>query len=175
MPTNETKRRLAAAGMFILPLVLVKATAMFLGGTGPAEVAAAPAPAAPTVTPVPVASAPSAPRAWTDGQRQAAEHIARLHDEEFGSTPLFYQSRGAEAAVVFEDPDLPPPPEFILQAVLSSSTGNTALIDGQALRVGDRVGETDWQIIEIDAQTRTVTVLDPRTERTEAVSVRSLP
>ncbi|MDY7107207.1 MAG: hypothetical protein SYC29_01085 [Planctomycetota bacterium] len=175
MPTSETKRRLAAAGMFVLPLVLVKATAMFLGGTGPAEVAAAPTPAMPAVTPPPIEPAREIAGARTDGQQQAAEHIARLHAEDFGSTPLYYQSRDEEAEVVFEHPDLPPPPEFILQAVLASSSGNTALIDGEALRVGDRLGDTDWQLIEIDVEARTVTVLDPRTERTEKRSVRGLP
>jgi hypothetical protein len=172
MPTIETRRRLAAAGMFILPLVLVKATAMFLGGTGPAEVAAAPAVAIPAPLATPMAGAPPA---RTEEQEQAAAHIARLHEEPFGSSPLYYQSRGDEGEVVFENPELPPPPEFILQAVLASSAGNTALIDGKALRVGDRLGDTDWQIIEIDVEGRTVTVLDPRTDRTETRAVRSPP
>jgi hypothetical protein len=175
MPTNETKRRLAAVGMFILPIVLVKATALFLSGTGPAEVAAMPAAAPTPAMPAPIEPVAGPARTWTGGQRQAAEHVAHLREEAFGSTPLYYSARGGEGEMVFVDPDLSPPPDFILQAVLASSAGNVALIDGEALRIGARVGDTDWQIIEIDAEARTVTVFDPRAERTETLSVRGLP
>jgi hypothetical protein len=171
MATNETKRRLAVGGMFFLPLVLVKATAMFLGGTGPVEVSAAPAAAAPA----PVEPIITLHRAWTERERAAAQHIAQLHDEPFGATPLYYEPRGGEAVVVFEDPEILSAPEFIVQAVLSSSAGNTALIDGRPLRVGDALGETGWQITEIDAEARSVTIWDPHTDRTATRSVQGLP
>lgn len=171
MPTNETKRRLAVGGMFILPLVLVKATALFLGGTGPVEVSAAPAAA----VPAPVAPIMSTQRRWTEREQAAARHIAQLHGEPFGSTPLYYEPRGGETVVVFEDPEVLSAPDFIVQAVLSSSAGNTALIDGRPLRVGAALGETGWQITEIDAEARSVTIWDPRTDRTATRSVQTLP
>ena len=169
MPTIETKRRLAAGGMFILPLVLVKVTALMIGGTGPAQVAAAPD----VADPAPLQPVMLAERAWSDEQRAAARHIAELMDEPFGPTPLYYEPRGRESVPIFEDPQSDPAPEFIVQAILSSAAGNTALIDGEAYRVGDVIGRTEWRIIAIDGAARSVTVLDPRTDRTETRSVQT--
>jgi hypothetical protein len=157
--------------MFFLPLVLVKATALFLGGTGPAEVSAAPAAA----IPAPVAPITSTQRRWTEREQAAAEHISQLRDEPFGATPLYFEPRGGEVVVAFEDPEILSAPAFIVQAVLSSSAGNTALIDGRPLRVGDALGETGWQIAEIDAEARSVTIRDTHTDRTATRSVRGLP
>jgi hypothetical protein len=169
MPTIETKRRLTAGGMFILPLVLVKATALVVGGTGPAQVAAAPD----VADPAPLQPVMLAERAWSDEQRAAVRHIAELHEKPFGPTPLYYEPRDRESAPIFEDPRFDPAPEFIVQAILSSASGDTALINGKAYHVGDVIEQTEWRIIAIDGSARSVTILDPRTDQTTTRSVQT--
>ena len=168
MPTNETKRRLAACGMFVLPLVLVQATAVLLGGGSPAPVAAAPQP----VIPPALFPAQGPPSASSESGRALAEYVRALRDQPFGPVPLYYPARDDGSAAPESGPAIEAAPEWRIQAVMAAASGNIALINGKARRVGDIVGESGWVIVEIDPQTRSVTIEDPRTHRRDTRSVK---
>src|SRR5205809_614432 len=99
MPSPDINRRLTAAGLFLFPVVLVKAAGLYLVRTGPAT------------------------------------------------------------------------PKFVLQAILSSSQGKTALIDGKPYRAGDEVRGSGWIVQEITAESRSVTLKDAASEHTITISV----
>jgi len=170
MPTAETKRRIVSCVMFVLPLVLVKSAGMVLGGPGPSSAAAAPSESAAGVG---AAVSPRADPEPSGAEEAAVRYIASLREEPFGPSPLYFQREEATAPEVEEgEPELTPPPEFTVQAIMASSSGNTALINGRPHRVDDPVGGTSWVIIGIDAAARSVTIEDSETGRTETRGVQ---
>jgi hypothetical protein len=163
MLTSEGKRKLAAAGMFAMPIVLVWATGVMFGGPASVKAEPAPVPVAPPTNPVPV-SANIAPEI-----KAAIDHIAASSDVPFGATPFLHGRRPDDPG--HEDPELEPLPEFTLKAVMASSTGNRALIDGRAYRVNDTIADTTWIVTAIDALSRTVTLEDPESKRAYTLEV----
>lgn len=166
MLTADTKRNLAAAAVFALPIGFVLVAANMLGG-GPTAAQAGPAP-------VPVGTSVAGPTAGpivTEEMKRAVEHVARLDTEPFGPTPLYYRRRGEQPVEPSGDPSLPPPPDFVVQAILASNRGNTALINDDSYRVGDPLGETGWHVADIDAIRRSVTIEDRVNHRTRTRSV----
>ena len=162
MLSSDHKRRLGAAAMFVLPIVLVKAGAFLFGGSGPAEVKAAPQPVA-RVTTVEQADQMAV---QSEESLAAERHVAALQDEPFGPTPFYYEAR---VFTQVEDdptqPELEPGPEFVVKAIMTTPGGNIALIEGTIYRIGQKLGQTGWRIIEIDGDTRSVTIRDPETGR----------
>ena len=157
MLTPEQKRIGVRLAVLLTPLVMVKAAAMLLAAPGPRSAAAAPAPAQNasaaaglTTSPEPVA---------TVVQQSAADHALRLSGRPVGPSPFYFH--------VADETDQPAITasgmvDFTVGAIMATSDGNTALINGQLLRVGQEVGD-DCVIIHIDNDKRSVTVRHSRT------------
>jgi len=158
MVTTETRRRIVAAGLLLLPMFLVKATGMFLS---PSQATAASASAVPGAEGRGSPLAPSAREA-----NLAATHVADLSTKRFGPTPFYYRPREPEETVVEEGP------QFSVQAVVAAPAGNSALIDGKLYRAGDRLGRTPWRVVRIDGNSRSVLIEDERNQKRMTLAVR---
>ncbi len=164
MMTRDAKRRLATIGVFLLPVVLVKIVTAPMGHRGPAAAEASNTPT-PVVAIPPVAAGPQ----WTEQQRAAAQHVAYLRTQPFGPTPLY-----------FDRPQPPPDgggssnslPEVVVQMIMSSASGDLALINGKRYRTGDRLRDAGWIVSEINASSGSVTLKHPASDRSVVVSVR---
>lgn len=166
MLTSEGKRKLAAGGVFGLPMALVWLTSRMVGGPSSAEADEIPlalANLAP-VDPVGVV-APNAAEA------AAAEHVAKLANESFGPTPFHHHRQGETPVLVVGDPEEDPAPDFSVKLIMASSTGDRALIDGKSYRVGEELADTGWIIVDIDANSRSVSIRDPETSRVRTGTV----
>ena len=168
MMTIENKRRLVIIGMFLAPVAVVKFTGWFYGIGAPADASAA-VEVNPVVD-VPMAAAVS--DVITDQQRGAALKIAALYKQPFGETPFYYDAR--EISIEPDGPIQidPSAPTVIVQAILASAAGDTALISGKMYKVGDEFEKSGWFITVIDNKARAVTLKNPKTEREVTASVR---
>ncbi len=172
MSAHNVKARIVTFGMFLLPLVLVKGTAVMLG-RGPEAAIADPVGNTTTAT---TATIEPVVREWTPEQLAAARHIESLRSQPFGASPLLHQ----EPPPPQDDPRqhqttprIQPPPDVVVQIILKSSRGNIALIDRKRYRVGDSIGE-GWVVKAIDADARSVLIEHTKTSE-EATLVVSFP
>ncbi|MHC5023987.1 MAG: hypothetical protein ACYTGG_08755 [Planctomycetota bacterium] len=150
MAIRSLRQKLLRLGVFLLPVVVVKGLGSILAAPGPADVAAA------TIDPVVaeiVHSAPPTPN-WSSDQLDAAARIVALRSEVFGSNPLFY-----EPSITSVDPTPAQTPNLTLdvrlQAIFSSPTSVTALINSRPYRVGETIKGTAWLVESIDSGART--------------------
>ncbi len=159
MVTRKTKQSMIAAVTFaILPLLVVIKSANTLFGTGP-EIARAS-----------YGSLEFNPDATnkeelsiTDQQRQAIDYIATLQSQQFGQSPLH-----REVETISGDKNPVPQPklaslQITLQMIMSSSSGNTALIDGKPYKVGQYLKDSVWIVREIDGEALSVTMENEQT------------
>jgi len=163
MLTSDSKRKLAAIGMFALPIAIVKIAAGVLGGPSGAQ-----AQGTLSVAPPPAPNATRPAVEITRREQIALAHIARLDETAFGPTPMLHARAGGP--VIGPEPRDPGVPRFRVNAIMVSSSGNKALIDGRSLEVGDTIA--GWTIIDINGVTRAVTIQDPETGRIAAGSVQ---
>jgi hypothetical protein len=162
MPSSETKRRLAAGGVFLLPLGLLWAAANLFGGPRSVQ-GQAPAAATP---PVPTPIAPNGAPVLDAEQRAAAAYLAALAQEPFGATPLYFEPRELGPEIVDDGTEDLFPMSLTIQAVVASPRGTVALIDGKTRRRGDEIPGSAWRIAAIDAEARSVTFEHATTGRT---------
>lgn len=171
MTGHEPRSKVASIAIFLLPLLLVKGSALLLrDGAQQAQGASDGIPVVP-----PPAALPSAP-AWTPVQQMAASHVAALRSMSFGSSPLYHpQSASAVDTTEVEQPDqrvLEPPPNVTVQIIMTTKgDGDVALIDRKRYRVGDSIGNGGWSVLRIDSHTRSVTLHHPPTDRTVTLLV----
>ena len=160
MVTRKTKQSLIATVTFaILPLLVIFKSAGTLFGSGP-EIAQASYETLPFIVPD---VAENDELSLTDQQMQAVEHIAILQSEQFGPSPLH---RGVKT-IISDKNQFPPPTllslQITVQMIMSSSAGNTALIDGKPYKVGQKLKDSAWTVSEIDGEARSVTVENKQT------------
>lgn len=167
MLTSEAKRKLTAGGMFGLPMALVWLTARVIGGPESAE-----ASQTGNLAVAPLSFHQVDVAAPTPAQSAAAARVDALLHSDFGPTP-FHHRRAGETPVVIENPEDSSVPRFSVKLIMATSSGNRAVIDGKVYQVGDKLGDTGWVIVSIDAQTRSVSIRDPRTERVRMGTVDS--
>ena len=165
MLRSDAKRKLIAFGIFALPIGLVKVAATMLGGPGGAQ-----AQTTLTVAPPPPPNVTTPGGTLTPREQTVVDRIARLDDTAFGPTPMLH-ARTNGPRVVDPSPPGRSVPKFRVKAILVSSTGNRALIDGLAWKVGETLGDTGWVIIEINGNTRSVTIQEPETGRVTSSTV----
>ena len=155
MNASDAKTKIVTFGMFLLPLILVKATALMLG-QGPDTATAGGGPnndAATTAIIDPVT------REWTEQQLAATRHIELLRTKDFGPSPLLHQQPPPRPNST-RPPDTPrihPPPDVSVKTILKTSRGNIALINGRLYRVGGKIGD-GWIVMVIDADARLVLI-----------------
>jgi hypothetical protein len=165
---------MTAIGLFLLPVGLVKLTGLYLGQQGPSAAQAAEAdPSAPAAN-----AAPTKAPTWTTRQVEAGKYIASLRGKSCGPTPFLYEARDPQSTAVTVSSDPVPigtpttdVSKYTVQAILSSSMGTTALINGKPYRVGDTIRESSWVIQTIAADTRSVTLRDSVQGRLETIHV----
>jgi hypothetical protein len=171
MAIQRPREKAATLIAFLLPLVLVKGSAM-VTGSGPAAAQATPGG---KIKPPKVPEVPDLP-AWSFEQLAAAEHIVLLKSEPFGPSPLFH----AEPPPPPVRPDNPKPdtrpevkpPDVTVRMILTRSNGaHVALIGRRRYRVGDKLGDTGWIVAEIDGPSRSVTVEHPKSGNTATLRV----
>ncbi len=156
-------------GVFLLPLLLVKGTAIMM--SEPQGAAAS--------TPIVSRSAgidslDDYKPEWTPQQFIAADYIEESRGLPFGPSPLLHVVKlqpdpnpdpgGNENIIV-------PPPDLAVQMILRSRNGNVALINHRRYRVGDALGSDGWVVKSIDADTRSVLIMLPGTGREALLSV----
>ncbi len=169
--TRDLKGFISSLVVFILPVVVVKMGGSLFGSPGPSTAAGSSNAVKPTPFKPPGVRAVS----WTAQQKAAADHVALLKTEPFGSTPFYYRQSVSSKTPVIEDPGERSPddsaPDLNVQIVLTSRRGNVALIDRKRYRVGDLIKGDEWRVIKIDGHDRSVTLKHEETERTEIIYV----
>lgn len=168
MMTVEMKRRMTKCGVFLVPVILVKG-AGFLYGSGPTAGATAAEVIAPSLD---SPTAVIASETITDENRKAAAKVAALYKQPFGESPLYYDAREAPTdggPVVSVDPNAP---TLIVQAILASTSGDTALISGKMYKVGDQFEKSGWTLTAIDNKSRTVTLKNAALNKEVTAAVR---
>ena len=173
MASPDTKRKLMSIGLFAAPVVLVLGAKMYMGSPGPAAAQATPVE---QVDPEKKKKPIVAPT-YTARQKAAGEYVRSIANQKMSSCPFLYEPRVVQAepsqgeepvASVFVDPVAP---TFTVQAILSSSSGKTALIDGKAIKEGQKVRGTQWEVITIDPAARSVTLRESGSDRTITIQV----
>lgn len=160
MVTRKTKQSMIAAVTFaVLPVLVVIKSADTLFGSGP-EIARASYDRLPFIVPD---DDGSDELSMTDQQMQAIDHIAILQSQQFGPSPLHREGEtisGNENP--FSTPTLPSL-QITVQMIMSSSAGNTALIDGKPYKVGQNLKDSAWIVRKIDGEARSVTMENTQT------------
>jgi hypothetical protein len=164
MASTDNKRKLTSMALFATPLAMVFAAKLYFAGSGPQAVQATPVEQVATDKKKKPIVAPT----YTARQRAAAERIASIRAEAIGPCPFLYEPRTTPTSTTTSTPTDPVPvsnnyvepaiPKFTAQAILSSSTGKTALIDGKPTKEGQKVRGTQWEVVTIDAESRSVTL-----------------
>ncbi len=160
-------------GVFLLPLLLVKGTAIMVAE--PVQtVAASPAIVAGSGVD---SIAPYRPQ-WTLQQLVAADYLDELRELSFGPSPLLHiikrqptPNPGPNTDPTANENPILPPPDVTVQMILKSRRGNVALINHRRYRVGDAIGSEGWVVQNIDPSTRSVLIMLPGTGRTATLSV----
>ena len=62
--------------------------------------------------------------------------------------------------------------QITVQMIMSSASGNTALIDGKPYKVGQKLNESAWTISKIDGEARSVTLENSQTGQSVVVQVQ---
>jgi hypothetical protein len=168
MLTPEAKRRAMSGGVFLLPIVLVLATGKLLA---PVKIVAASGEAPPLIDVSLIVDPP--PVAPAGAELAALERIAALAAAPFPATPFHYPLPGETSGIPVGSSggganDLP---AFSIQAIMGSSRGATALINGRRYAIGDTFEETTWIVAAIDPIARTVAFEEKETGRTVTGSV----
>lgn len=178
MPSPEAIRKLSTFGALVLPVAVVKFATVFMGQTVPAAQAA-------SAVAVPVANAatPVSKAKVTPQQVAAARYADSLRLQPFGPTPLYVEKTQTVDAAQTIPPlntspnthtpssGVVPAPTFTVGAVMSTSGGGRALINGRPYREGQQVHGTTWVVTTINSSSRSVTLNDSQTNRSVVVSV----
>lgn len=166
MKRHDLRRKLPGLGLFVLPIVLVKAAAIMLGAPGPQQSQAA------SNQEQAGAAAPAAietPK-WSEQQLQAARYVARLNAEPFGPSPFLHLDAPV-AAVETVPASVDSTSKLALQAVMSSASVSRALINGRSYGVGEQVRDTNWIVQHIDIDSRSVRLIEAKNNRSMTITV----
>ncbi len=159
--------RALAIGVFLVPLIFVKGTAIMMteprGASGSTGRAVQP-PALPDLA----AFSPEC----TEEQFAVLRRVEQLREMAFGPSPLLHGVEESEQAVVDGGkPKSAAPPVVSVQAILRSSSGNLARIRHKLFREGDELGNTGWFVDTIDAESRSVKIVHRATESEAMLNV----
>jgi len=168
---HDPKAKLMVLGVFLLPLVLVKGTAIWVGQSPLDAAASGGAPAS-----FDVGVVESFTPVWSSAQLAATHRAAELGENPFGASPLLHARRKTEVELIeiIDRPTTITPPEVSVRIILHSRHGDVALIDRKRYRIGDAIGADGWFIQEIDAVSRSVGIVH-RDSGEEATLVVPMP
>lgn len=173
MPSPDSMRRFSSLGLFVLPILAVKFAGMLMGGGSPSVSNASATIADPAANPT---APPAAKVEWNAEQRAAAEHVRQLAGTPFGPAPMLYTAQAAvvEAVAPAPEPEAPRDPDipaFALHAVMAAPSGNKALINGRLYQVGQTIQGTNWSLLELDTENRSIVLAEEGSKRTVKLSV----
>ncbi len=156
MTGHDPKAKLMVLGVFLLPLVLVKGTAIWVGQSPQDAAASGGAPAS-----FDVGVVESFTPVWSSAQLAATHRAAELGENPFGESPLLHVRIRSEIEriKIIDPPSTITPPEVSVRIILHSRHGDVALIDRRRYSVGDAIGGDGWFIQEIDAVSRSVGIV----------------
>ncbi len=157
MMGRDPQSRALAIGVFLVPLILVKGTAIMMAEPRGASGSTGPPP--PPVIPNLAAYTPE----WSEEQLAVVRRIEELREMSFGPSPLLHGVEETQQ-VVTARPTRHAPPVVVVQAILRSSSGNLARIGRKIFREGDELGDTGWTIESIDAESRSVKIVHAKTD-----------
>ncbi len=175
MASLDNTQRFVPLAMFVLPLIVVKLTAVFLGGSAPSGASAASNTGdAPAASPIAAPSISSG--AWSAAQQAAAAHVRMLSSTHFGPTPMLHVERpesAIEPTLIVAEPTVAVPeiPRFTLFAVISTTAGDHAVIDSRPYKQGDTVFGTNWFVQVIDIDRSEVTLAEREGTRSTRIAV----
>ena len=156
MSGHDPKSRLMVLGAFLLPLILVKGSAI-VTGRSPQGANAASAAVATVNGGVIEVFTPE----WSSQQIAATHRVEDLRDMPFGESPLLHVRKHSGIDRI-DPPDQPTtitPPDVSVRIILHSRHGDVALIDRKRYRAGDALGEDGWFVEQIDAGSRSVLIV----------------
>lgn len=156
MSAQGPKAKLMGLGVFLLPLILVKGTAIWVGQSP--EGADASVVATATVDSGVIES--FTPE-WSSEQIAAAHRVAELREVPFDESPLLHPRKNTDISPI-EAPERPKtitPPDVSVRIILHSRHGDVALIGHNRYRVGDAIGQDGWFVEAIDAVSRSVLIV----------------
>lgn len=167
---ERTRWRLIFAGAFLAPMMIVKATELYLTRPMPRQAGAISPAAQPTGVDPAIAdllSTNSDVDLALPGEQQALfAYVRMVHERPLVRSPLEFPTVARDEPTQEEAPAPTPaaPPELAvtIQAVMRSAGGNIALIDGTMYRVGEKISDRNdenshWIIRDIDPAARSVT------------------
>lgn len=165
MPSRELRTISWSAGAFVLPILAIKAAAIMLGSATPESAVANSEAAQPAAT-----EPASKPAAFTASQQAASKRIVELQELKFGASPLYYEPQTESASA--PTPAQPAvAPQFVLGAIMSTSRGSKAVINGRPYAQGDAIGDSGWTLQSINSANRSVVLLDPATGHMQTITV----
>ena len=165
----EPGNRALAIGVFLIPLILVKGTAIMMaeprGASGSTGGGTVQVPNLPDL----VAYSPEC----TEEQFAVLHRVEQLREMAFGPSPLLHGVEESQQATVADGgkPKSVAPPVAAVQAILRSSSGNLARIGRKLFREGDELGDTGWFVDTIDAESRSVKIVHRATESEAMLNV----
>ncbi len=166
MMNSEIRQRLILLCTFSAPIALVYCGYAFLNHSGPQVADAIPATAGQSS---PAARAGSSINTLTRQQRAAMGHLDKLGSLQLEQSPFFYilpdQPDDNDPVPVPDMPVAERDPEFDIQVIMVTSTGNIALINGVPHREGHTVAGSNWVITSIDGTALSVTIQSRETGR----------
>jgi len=177
MSNPDTRKNILSIGAVVLPVIAVKIATIMLGHSSATTALAAPRPA---VIDGATASSHAERARLTPRQMAAAKYVETSYSTPFGRTPMLFapapQVPSTTPVVSVSTPvqdthPSEPLPSFTLNAVMSSSTGQRAVINGTPYLVGDVVKNTDWVIHSIRVDERSATLGDTKSGRTVVIAV----
>jgi hypothetical protein len=174
VPSDLLKRRIGDVAAFLIPLALVKVAAVAIGkgvppGARGAVVASAP------IEPIELDFSTSS-ASLTPEQIAAAQHLDALAVEPFGAAPFYYRIRPQNDSPIIVDPgdnpDVDAHPSITVQMIMAGRGGGSALINGKPYKVGDVVDRMGgWRLVEVDGESYSVVLEDPRSGQRRHVKV----
>ncbi len=154
-----------AIGVFLVPLILVKITAVMM-----AQPQGASASTGTIAVPPDIPSLTAYSPDWDEDQLAAVRRVQELREMAFGPSPLLHIVERI-ATTEAQRPTIVVPPAVSVQAILRSSRGNIARIGRKLFREGDELGDTGWTVKTIDANNRSVVIVHVATEAEATLTV----
>jgi hypothetical protein len=163
MARNSTRRKLGGVGVFILPVIIVKATGVLLTPAGVSAFDGAGISGANGTQ----AGLHGGAHKFSKRQLAAARYVKELAGESFGESPLYYDPNRPviEDTTITTDP-VTNDPVFKVTAVMNAGETDLALIDGELLEEGDTLRHGRWEVTLIDQDTRSVTFAEVDGDKT---------
>ena len=153
-------------GVFLLPLLLVKGTAIMM--SEPQGASASPAIVAGAGG---IGSLDDYKPEWTLQQLVAADYLEEIHELPFGPSPLLHVVKRQPVPIPNGNSAAKPPPDVTVRAIMKTRNGNVAIINRKRYQEGDVLRSDGWIVKTIDRETRSVVIQNTEDGREVTLSL----